>query len=83
MTSWKNTLKKNPHCDKTGIEWCVWEDLGLEVYAGKEDNFTVSTVSIKLSIRENLYEGTVTSYPDGTPYNPPRADRLARHPFTG
>jgi hypothetical protein len=83
LTSWKNILKRRPHCDTTGIEWCVWEDLGLEVYAGKEDNFAVSTVAIKLRIPTHLFNETNTPYPDGTPDNTPRADWLARHPFTG
>jgi hypothetical protein len=83
LVSWKNILKRKPHCDKTGIKWCVWEDLGLEVSASKKHNFAVSNVVIKLSIPEDPYESSVTSYPDGTPYNLPKADWLARHPFTG
>jgi hypothetical protein len=83
LTSWKNIIKRKPHCDKTGVEWCVWEDLGLEVYASKEDNFGVGTIIIKISISEDLLNDTRTSHPDGTPDNTPKADWLARHPFTG
>ena len=83
VTSWKNILKRNPRCDKTGIEWCVWEDLGLEVSTRAKSNFGVSTVTIKLSIPENLLDETKTPYPDGTPDSRPKADWLTRHPFTG
>jgi hypothetical protein len=83
LKSWKNIIKRKPHCDKTGIEWCVWEDLGLEVYASEEDNFGVGTIIIKISIPEHLLNETRTPHPDGTPDNAPKADWLARHPFTG
>jgi hypothetical protein len=83
LTAWKNILKRTPHCDKTGMEWCVWEDLGLEVYTSKEDNLGVSTIIIKINVPEDLLNETRTSYPDGTPDNTPKADWLARHPFTG
>ena len=83
LKSWKNIIKKKPHCDKTGIEWCVWQDLGLEVYASEEDKFGVGTIIIKISIRDHLLNETRTPYPDGTPDDTPKADWLARHPFTG
>jgi hypothetical protein len=83
LASWKNILKRKPRCDKTGIEWCVWEDLGLEVHASKEDKFGVGTIIIKISIPENFTKETPMLYPDGSPYKPPEADWLARHPFTG
>ncbi|QJE00687.1 hypothetical protein HH212_12195 [Massilia forsythiae] len=83
LASWKSILKRNPHCDKTEIVWCVWEDLGLEVSTRAKSNFGVSTIVIKLSIPEHLLHETRTPYPDGTPDNTPKADWLARHPFTG
>ena len=83
LSSWKKILKRKPHCDKTGIEWCVWEDLGLQISTSKEDNSGVGTVTIKLSIPEHLLNEITTTYPDGTPDNTPKADWLARHPFTG
>lgn len=83
LASWKSILKRKPHCDQTGTDWCVWEDLGLQVYASEEDNLGVGTIVIKLSIPEHLLNETKTPYPDGTPDNTPQADWLARHPFTG
>nr|WP_156133559.1 hypothetical protein [Massilia sp. JS1662] len=83
LTSWKSILKRNPHCDKTGIEWCVWQDLGLEIYTSEEDNYGVGTIVIKITISEDTLKETRTPYPDGTSDNTPKADWLARHPFTG
>lgn len=83
LTTWKNILKRNPHCDETGNEWCVWEDLGLTAATSWENKLSVSTVTISLSIPEHLLKETRTPYPDGTPDDTPTADWLARHPFTG
>ncbi|MCS0590101.1 hypothetical protein ACFQ09_20735 [Massilia norwichensis] len=83
LTSWKNILKRNPRCDKKEIEWCVWEDLGLEVSTNEKGNFGVSSVTIKINIPEDSLNETKTSYSDGTPDNTSKADWLARHPFTG
>lgn len=83
LTTWKNILKRNPHCDATGTEWCVWEDLGLTASTSWENKLSVSTMTINLSIPEHLLNETRTPYPDGTPDNTPKADWLARHPFTG
>jgi len=83
LNEWKNILNRIPHCDKTGMEWCVWEDLGLEVSTRTKSNFGVSTVNIKLSISQDLVEETRASPPDGTTDNTSKADWLARHPFTG
>lgn len=83
LSSWKNILKRNPHCDETGTEWCVWEELGMEVSTRPKSNYGVSTIVIKLNIPEHLLVETITPYPDGTPDNTPKADWLARHPFTG
>ncbi len=83
LEEWKNILNRRPRCDKTGIEWCVWEDLGLEVSTRAKSNFGVSTINIKISIPDDLLEETRISYPDGTTHNTPKADWLAHHPFTG
>jgi hypothetical protein len=83
LTSWKNIIKRKPRCDKTGSEWCVWEDLGLEVSASKENNFRVSSINIKISIPEDLLNQTKDLRPDGTPDDAPKAAWLAHHPFTG
>jgi len=83
LTSWKGILKRNPHCDETGTEWCIWEELGLKVSTRAKSNFGVSTIVIYLSIPENLLEETRTTHPDGMPSNAPKADWLVRHPFTG
>lgn len=80
---WKNIIKKKPHCDKTGIEWCAWEDLGLKVYANEEYKFGVGTIIIKISIPDHLLNETRTPYLNGTPDDTPKADWPARHPFTG
>jgi len=83
LTAWKKILKRKPHCDATGTEWCVWEDLGLTASTSWENKLSVSTMTISLSIPEHLLNETRTSYPDGTPDNTPKADWLARPPFTG
>lgn len=83
LSSWKNILNRTPHCDETGIEWCVWEDLGMEVSTRPKSDYGVSTIVIKLNIPENSLRETTTPYPDGTPDHTPKADWLARHPFTG
>lgn len=83
LTTWKNILKRKPHCDETGTEWCVWEDLGLTASTSWENKLSVSTITINLSIPERLLTETRTPYPDGTPDNTPKADWLAHHPFTG
>lgn len=83
LSSWKNILKRKPHCDETGVEWCVWQDLGIEVSTRPKSNYGVSTIAIKLNILENLLTETITPYPDGSPDNTPIADWLARYPFTG
>jgi hypothetical protein len=83
LASWKNILKRKPRCDKTGMEWCVWEDLGLEVHANEKDSFGVGTIIIKISIPEDLVKETRTPYPDGSSNNSPKAEWLARRPFSG
>ena len=83
LTAWKDILKRKPHCDTTGTEWCVWEDLGLTASTSWENKLSVSTMIINLSIPEHLLNETRTPYPDGTPDNTPKADWLARRPFTG
>ena len=83
LTTWKNILKRKPHCDETGTEWCVWEDLGLTVSTSWENKLSVSTMTISLSIPEDLLRETKTPYPDGSPDNTPKADWLAHHPFVG
>jgi hypothetical protein len=83
LASWKNILMRKPRCDKAGVEWCVWEDLGLEVSTNEKSNFGVSSITIKISIPENSLNETKTTDSDGTPNDTPKADWLAHHPFTG
>lgn len=83
LTLWKSILKRNPHCDETGIEWCIWEELGLKVSTRAKSNFGVSTIVIYLSIPENLLNETRTPHLEGKSSDAPKADWLVRHPFTG
>jgi hypothetical protein len=83
LATWKNILERKPHCDETGAEWCVWDDLGLKVSTRANSNFGVSTVIINLSISEDLLKETTTAYPNGTSDNASKSDWLVRHPFTG
>jgi len=83
LATWKNILKRKPHCDQTGTEWCVWEDLGLTASTNWKNKLSVSTVTINLSIPEHLLAEARTPHPDGAPDNKSKADWLARHPFTG
>lgn len=83
LTSWKNIIKREPRCDKSGIEWCVWEDLGLEASTDEKSNFGVNSITIKISIPENSFNETKTPYSDEIPDNAQKADWLAHHPFTG
>lgn len=83
LTSWKNILKRKPHCDETGTEWCVWQDLGLKASTRWNSKFGVSTIIIMMNISENFPDETKTPYPDGTPDNRPKADWLIRRAFTG
>jgi hypothetical protein len=55
----------------------------LEVPTNAKKNFSVSAINIKISISDDLLKETKIPYPDGTPDNTPKADWLARHPFTG
>lgn len=83
LTKWKNIINRKPHCDKTGTEWCVWDDLGITASTSWENKISVSTFTINLSIPEHLLAETRTPNPDGTPDNKTKTDWLARHPFTG
>jgi hypothetical protein len=83
LAAWKNIIKRKPHCDETGTEWCVWEDLGLTASTSWENKLNVSTMTINLTIPEHLLKETRTAYPDGKPDNTPKADWLAHHPFAG
>ena len=83
LASWKKILKRKPRCDKTGAEWCVWEDLGMEVSTRAKGTGGVSTVHLMFRVPEDRFNETKVPYPDGTPDNSPRADWLVRHPFTG
>jgi hypothetical protein len=83
LTFWKNILRGKPRCDKTGKEWCVWEELGLEVSTSEKNNFGVKSINIKINIIESVNNELKISYPERTHDNNPKTEWLAYHPFTG
>jgi hypothetical protein len=49
LDSWKTVMRGNPRCLKDGINFCVWDDLGLEVGTEDEKKRIVTSFTMYLN----------------------------------